>query len=348
MGRLALCEREKERATGGFRPVPGAGPPESHFSLKHKCVERDERSHRHQQSPADRLAVCRTRSREGRSTGNPFKRLEVVCQALRIPPTSSSARSQDSLHFINVGASLLPSPGRWGRPRGGGGGRKAHFPSLRPLRPGSPPAGRCWRRQSLMRRFPRQARGRAVGGGQAARRIPENAQATAVRPAAVTEGGSGSKENKLLPLPCRQPGAARPGRGPPPSPSSEGANVQTRPCHIKANLRHEKRLLKRVLPKRGLHSNPGVCVHDEQGSGPTTAPGCGACPGHRHMRDSLGPPRCSVTSGKPCAPCCPRGQRRPRVSWARWRSPAGGPRPQPPGQPSFRPGSDRLAPAPYL
>ena len=199
-----------------------------------------------------------------------------------------------------------------------------------------------------MRRFPRQARGRAVGGGQAARRIPENAQATAVRPAAVTEGGSGSKENKLLPLPCRQPGAARPGRGPPPSPSSEGANVQTRPCHIKANLRHEKRLLKRVLPKRGLHSNPGVCVHDEQGSGPTTAPGCGACPGHRHMRDSLGPPRCSVTSGKPCAPCCPRGQRRPRVSWARWRSPAGGPRPQPPGQPSFRPGSDRLAPAPYL
>lgn len=220
---------------------------------------------------------------------------------------------------------------------GGGGARKAHFPSLRPLRPGSPPAG-LLAATELNEEVP------TTGSGEGCGRRAGGQENPGERPGHSCQARS--RDGRRLRVQGKQAVvAALP--APPPSPSSEGANVQTRPCHIKANLRHEKRLLKRVLPKRGLHGNPGACVHDEQGSGPTTAPGCGACPGHRHMRGSLGPPRCSVTSGKPCDPCCPRGQRRPRVSWARWRSPAGGPKPQPPGQPSFGPGSDWLLPLIY-
>lgn len=77
------------------------------------------------------------------------------------------------------------------------------------------------------------ALGRPVGGRQAARRIPGTPRATAVA-AAATRCGSGSKENKLLSCP---PGS---GEAPPPSPSSEAANVQTLPCHRKASLRSEK------------------------------------------------------------------------------------------------------------
>lgn len=99
--------------------------------------------------------------------------------------TKPGSGSQDSAHLIGVWGGLAAPPGRQTyqcelADLCGGCARKAHFPNLLPAETrasdGFSTSKAAWRVTVFNEEVPRMSSGRPVGGGQAARRIPENAE----------------------------------------------------------------------------------------------------------------------------------------------------------------------------